>query len=255
MLPACDVMVMANVMVHREDVELDAPTLIEGLPGAGLVGKIATDHLVSTFDMVHYASVHCDGLPPVAVYAGEDSEMRAPVRFYADPERNLLCLQSDVPVSASSAEGFAACITGWLAEHDVFPLYLSGLPVETDDVPEVFGVTTGGATDRLDEAGIVPPREGGFVSGPTGALLNEALERSFPSVGLIVQTEAQFPDPEAARALLRNGIQPLLDIDIPTDELVEEAEQIREAKERLANQIQQVEDDESTEAQPIRGFQ
>lgn len=245
---------MAHVTVHRDDVELDSPTLIEGMPGAGLVGKIATDHLVDQFDMLHYGSVHCDGLPPVAVYAPEDSEMRTPVRIYVDPDRDLLCLQSDVPVSPTNAEDFATCVTGWLGEHDVFPLYLSGLPEEKGDVPEVYGVTTGDATDRLDEAGIVPPREGGLVSGPTGALLYEAIRRPLPGVGLIVQTEAQFPDPEAARALLKNGIEPLTGFEVPTDELVDQAEQIRDAKEQLAQQVQQGAD-ESSEAKPIRGFQ
>lgn len=205
--------------------------------------------------MAYYAGVDCDGLPPVAVYGAEESEMRPPVRFYADAERDLLCLQSDVPVSPSSADDFATCVTEWLRAQDAFPLYLSGLPQEKEDVPAVYGVATGGATDRLDDAGIVPPREGGLVSGPTGALLNRAIQESFRSVGLIVETEAKFPDPEAARALLKNGIEPVTDLDVPTDALVEQAEQIRDAKDQLAQQLEQASDDESTEAKPIRGFQ
>ncbi|MEF8882717.1 MAG: PAC2 family protein, partial [Halapricum sp.] len=51
---------MAHVNVHREDLDFDEPVLVEGLPGLGLVGKIAADHLVDTFEMDHYASIHCD---------------------------------------------------------------------------------------------------------------------------------------------------------------------------------------------------
>jgi uncharacterized protein len=244
---------MAHVRV-RTDLDLDAPTLVDGLPGAGLVGKIAADHLVEQFDMTCAASVHCDGLPPVAVYRGNSSETLPPVRLYADAERDLLVLQSDVPVSPTSATDFAACLTNWFGDHDVLPLYLSGLPNQKDGVPEVYGISTGNADRYLDDAGVVPPRDAGLVSGPTGALLNEAVERDFASVGLVAETEAKFPDPESARAVLRHGIAPIAGIDVETNDLVEQAEEIQEAKEQLAEQLKDG-GDQSSEAQPIRGFQ
>ena len=246
---------MAHIAVER-DVELDSPTLIEGLPGVGLVGKIVADHLVRTFEMEYYAGVHCEGVPQAAVYQGESSALRPPVRLHADTERNLLVLQSDVPISPSSATGFATCITGWLDENDVMPLYLSGLPKDDpEDVPELYGVYTGDAEHVLDEAGIVPPVEGGLVSGPTGALLYHAGLSGLDSVGLIAETNPQFPDPEAARTMIRNGIEPITGIDIDTDALVEQAEQIQNAREQLAQRMQQAEDNESTQAEPLRMFQ
>ena len=68
---------MANVAV-QEDVDVTAPSLIEGFPGVGLVGKIAADHSVAEFDMTHYANVHCDGLPSVAVYREGDATLQPP---------------------------------------------------------------------------------------------------------------------------------------------------------------------------------
>lgn len=246
---------MAHVQVVADDIELDSPTMVEGLPGAGLVGKIAADHLLEQREMAHYADLVCDGLPDVAVYHSESSSVMSPVRLYADADHNLLVLQSDVPVSPSKATEFVDCISGWLENQDAFPLYLSGLPVDDKgDIPELFGIATGDAEDRLDEAGIVPPRESGIVSGPTGALVARAHEQNLDSIGLIVETEAQFPDPEAARALLKNGVEPLTGIDVSVDDLVDHAEEIQEAKRQLAERLQDA-DDESTQAQPIRGFQ
>jgi uncharacterized protein len=246
---------MAHVQVENEDIELDSPTLVEGLPGAGLVGKIAADHLVEEFEMTYYGALHCEGLPKVAVYRGESSEVRPPVRLYADEERNLVVLQSDVPVSPTQSSDFAGCVTGWIDEHDVFPLYLSGLGEEKDGVPEMYGVATGGAGDVLDEEGIVPPRESGLVSGPTGALIHRAGEVGLDAVGLIVQTEPQFPDPESARVLLEHGISPIADIEVDTDALLERADEIQEARKQLAERLQDADRDESTQAQSIRGFQ
>lgn len=244
---------MAHVDVHA-DLDLDSPTLVEGLPGAGLVGKIAADHLVEQFDMTFFASCFCEGLPQVAVYRADSTETMPPVRIYADETRDLLVLQSDVPVSPSQANAFAGCLTGWFLEEDVFPLFLSGLPEAKDGVPEVFGIATNGASDRLDDAGIAPPDEAGLISGPTGALIHEANVQGLPAVCLVAETEAQFPDPEAARAVITHGIEPLTGIEVETDSLVEQAEKIREARERLAKQVQGG-GDESTEAKPIKGFQ
>ena len=245
---------MARIDVVAEDVSLDAPTLVEGLPGVGLVGKIVADHLDDSFEMEYYAAVRCEGVPEAAVYRGERSPLRSPVRLHADEERNLLVLQSDVPVSPSDATGFASCITGWLDTNDVTPLYLSGLPDQSDTAPEVYGVSTGEGERLLDDAGIVPPAEGGLVSGPTGALLYHAGQEGLDSVGLIADTNPQFPDPEAARALLEGGVEPLAGIDVDTDALVDQAEEIQDAREQLAKQMQQA-DDESSQAEPLRMFQ
>ena len=244
---------MAQIEVVR-DMELESPVLVEGLPGVGLVGKIAADHLVRAFDMDHYASCHCEGLPKVAAYQEDDPAVRPPVRIYADEGRDLLVLKSDVPVSPERATAFSTCVTGWLVEEDVTPIYLSGLPAEKDGVPEMYGISTGDGDALLAEHDIAQPPESGLVSGPTGALLSEASQADLDSLGLIVQANKQFPDPEAARVLIVEGIEPIADIEVGTDTLVEQAEEISQARENLAKQMQQAED-ESSQAQPLGMYQ
>lgn len=244
---------MANVDIHAP-FEMSDPTLVEGLPGAGLVGKIAADHLVEQFDMEWVGSCFCDGLPRVAVYHPNSAETMPPVRIYADETHDLLVLQSDVPVSPTRASAFTDCVVSWFESQGVFPVYLSGLAGEKDGVPALYGIGTGDGAARLETAGIEPPTEGGLVSGPTGALIHAANERDIDSVGLIAETEAQFPDPESARVVLKHGIAPLVGIEVDTSELVDRAEEIREARERLAQQVQDGGDD-STEATSIKGFQ
>ncbi|UPV99220.1 PAC2 family protein [Halorussus gelatinilyticus] len=248
---------MASVTVVDEDVSLDQPTLIEGLPGVGLVGKIATDHLVETFDMTYYASIDCEGLPRISVYEESSRDLRPPVRLYADEERDLVALQSDVPVSASASSDFASCVGDWLADRDATAIYMSGLPhqKEADEVPSLYGVATGDAGDRLDDHDIALPTERGAVSGPTGALLHESGARDRDAFGLIVESDPQFPDPEAARVLIEHGISPLAGVEPDTDDLVEHAEEISEQKEQLAQRMQEADTDESSQAQSIRMFQ
>jgi uncharacterized protein len=236
-----------------QEIAVESPWLVEGLPGGGLVGKIACDHLVNTFDMDYIAGIHCDGLPEVAVYSSGSHSLKPPVRLYGDAERNLLVLQSDVPVSPTSASEFAGCITSFIAEMDATPIYISGLDEKWDDVPAVYGVGVESGIDLVSEAGIEPPVQAGLVSGPTGALLAAAEEQGLNAVGLITQANMQFPDPQAARAALRDGVTALSDIQVETDTLVEQAEEIRTAREQLAERLHQA-GDESSQAQSLRGF-
>jgi len=245
---------MTHVQIHREELELDEPTLVEGLPGVGLVGKIAADHLVDVYDMTHYGTLRCDGLPEIAVYGEDDPNVLGPVRLYADAERDLLVLQSDAPVSPSAADGFASCLVDWLEANDATPLFLSGLPTEKDGVPDVFGIATGEGAALLDDADVDAPSMDGAITGPTGALISEAQQVGLTSVGLVVEADPKFPDPEAARAVLRTAIGPLGSIEVDTEALVAQAEEIGQAKERLAKQMREA-GDESTSAQPLGMYQ
>jgi len=248
---------MARVR-ERAEFDLDDPVLVEGLPGVGLVGKIATDHLVDQFDMAYVGSVDCEGLPEVAVYGEGDYTARPPVRLYADEERDLLALQADIPVNRVAAAEFADCVTDWVTDVGATPLYLSGFPNQEDDpahVPDVFGVATGDGAEILDEYDIGTPPEQGVIGGPTGALVNRADVNDLTGVGLIVESDPQFPDPAASKQLIDKGIEPIADVGIETDTLVEQAEQIRDQKEQLAQRMQQASEEESTQAQSMRMFE
>jgi len=245
---------MAQITVHEPDVTLSEPTLVEGLPGVGLVGKITADHLVETFEMTHYATCHCEGLPEIAIYHENDPDITGAVRLYADSERNLLVLQSDVPVSPNAAEEFAGCLTGWILEQDALPIYLSGRPTDPDDDRSTFGVATGEAGTILSAHNIAPPDERGAISGPTGALLYEASRQDVDSLGLIVEASARFPDPAAATTLIETAIEPITGLTVETESLLERDEEIRETRQQLARRMQQAQE-ESSKAEPVGMYQ
>jgi len=246
---------MARISVLDDEVSLSEPTLVEGFPGVGLVGKIATDHMIDAHEMTHYANVHCDGLPRVAVYREDDPTVTAPVRLYADPELDLVALRSDVPVHPNAATEVANCLDGWFDETKTFPVFLSGLGREKDEEPPaLYGIATGDGGDALSRASVDDPPESGLVSGPTGAMIAAALERGRDAVGLIVESDPQFPDPEAARVLVRDGIDPIAGTETPTDGLVDQATEIRNAKQQLAEQMREA-TEESSQAEPLKMFQ
>ncbi len=247
---------MAEVRLQGQAAELENPTLVEGFPGVGLVGKIATDHLVDELDMRYYASVHCEGLARIGVYRGGDRTARPPVRLYVSEEHDLLALQSDAPIASSAVERVTDCLTGWIVDQGATPIYLSGLPAERDDErPDLYGVATGDGGGQLEAAEIPIPPEDGVITGPTGALINAAAREDYDSLALVVQCDPQFPDPEAASVLLEDGIGPLADLAVDVQELLDHAEEIRAKREQLAQQMQAIDQNESSQAQPLRMYQ
>jgi uncharacterized protein len=102
--------------------------------------------------------------------------------------------------------------------------------------------------------GIDPPAESGLVSGPTGALLDRAVRTGTAATCLIVEASPQFPDPKAAAVILEDGIAPLMGIEVPVDELTDHAAEIRQAKHRLAQRMQEA-DETSSQARPLGMYQ
>lgn len=246
---------MTRIDIIDEEISLDSPVLVEGFPGVGLVGKMAVDHLIAAFGMDHYANVFCASIPSVATYQADSRELVTPVRLYVDAEQSLLALQSDVPIGPEAATEFGDCVAGWFADSDVLPLYISGLPRQTEETPTLYGVATDDdASGRLTDAKIDRPAEMGLISGPTGALLTHATEHDTTAVGLIVESNPQLPDPSASQVVIEQGIEPIADIEVPTEDLSARAEEIEQARQQLIQRMQQATED-SSRAQPLRMYQ
>lgn len=116
--------------------------------------------------------------PTRAAHRGGDRAVRPPVRLYADGERDLLALRSDVPVSPTAVAEFADCLIGWIAGADAVPVYVTGLP------------------SRVEQGG--ERRLRGVATGSAGALLDGARERGTDALGVAVESDPAYPDPEAA---------------------------------------------------------
>lgn len=248
---------MVEIRVTDDTVDPTGATLVEGMPGVGLVGKLATDHLVDRLEMNQFASVRGEGIPPITVFDGDTRAVHSPIRLFADPDESILALRSDVPVHVMDAPLFAEKLTEWIGDTDVQPIYLGGLPSERDgdEVPAVEGIGVGDGRDRLEDAGVPAPDSEGMVSGPCGALLSEAADVGVDAVGLMVDTDPRFPDPQGAHALIEHGINPLAGLDVGTDRLVEEAEEIMDQRRELAERMQQADQHESSQVSRTGMFQ
>ena len=232
---------------ERTELTADAPTLVEGLPGLGMVASIAVDQITTQLDLEQHGRIVSDDLPPVASFS--DGRVRDPVRVYAGEDPAVMTLQSDVPVPPRAVESLSECIMTDVAEEFDRAVLLAGAPAESEDeVGDVVGVAT---TDRLEralaDADIELADGTGIIGGVTGALLAACYESDVPAAVLVVRSNPYIPDPAAARAVIEDALEPLVDFDIDTRELLEQAEEIQAQKRRIAEQLQEYQQSEGTQ--------
>lgn len=225
--------------VTLTELEATAPTLIEGLPGHGLVASIAVETITEQLELSHHGTIHAESFPSVLSF--EDGRTRDPVRVYGGDDPPVLTLQSDVAIPPSAFDVLARVVMRDLAQEFGRAIFLAGAPAEAEDqIGEVVGVaTTETLESELEAANIDLAQGSGIVGGVTGALAGACHEVGVPAAVLIVRANPYLPDPAAARAVIETALEPLVEFDVDTTELERQADEIRSRKQQIAQQLKQ----------------
>jgi uncharacterized protein len=172
---------------RHADLEVASPTLIEGLPGHGMVASIAADRITDRLGLEHYGSVHSEDLPAATTF--EDGRVRDLVRVYAGAEPALLTLQSDVPIPPGAFDSLAECILSDLVGSFGRAVFLAGVPAQDeDDHGRVSAIATTDALETEIRATDIALAEGaGIVGGVTGALAQACYHADVPAAVLLVR--------------------------------------------------------------------
>ncbi|MFB6078250.1 MAG: proteasome assembly chaperone family protein [Halarchaeum sp.] len=223
----------------------DAPdgptTLVEGLPGHGLVAAIAVDLITRQLDLEHHGTITSEAFPRVASFS--EGRVRDPVRVYAGESPPVMTLQSDVAFPDWSFDALTDGVVHGVGEDVDRMILLVGAPAESQaQVGEVSGIaTTDDIAADLASAGVAVSAGDGLVGGATGALLAECYHADVPAAALVVRANPYIPDPRAAQAVIEGALEPLVDFDIDTGELAREADAIEERLQQMAEQYRQAE--------------
>ncbi|MFP4589892.1 MAG: proteasome assembly chaperone family protein [Halobacteriales archaeon] len=222
------------------DLEAESPTLIEGFPGHGLVAAIAVDQVTNQLGLEHFGNIYSDDFPPVVTFT--DGLVQDLVRVYAGENPPVMTLKSDLALPPQSFEPLSQCVLGDLATEFDRAVFLAGAAAESEEqIGEIIGVATDPAVKAdLVDAGIELGDDPGLVGGVTGALVRECYHAGIPAALLVVRAHPFLPDPEAARSVIENALEPLVDFDIDTGELKEQAEEIRKQMQQIAEHYQQM---------------
>lgn len=216
---------MSVKIVEKKPVPPEA-VMLQGLPDVGLVGLIATSHLISQLKLTQVAYVDSDLLPPVVVL--HEGLPYAPLRIFGD--KNLMALFSETAIPAQSLQPIIRTIVEWSQSKDVkMMVSLGGMPIpdrQNVEKPKVFGAAS--STDLLEmlKAKEVDILKEGYLAGPQALVIRYCAERNFPAIVLLAQSFYQYPDPEAAAAAIEE-LTKIIELPINVSELIEKGEDIR----------------------------
>jgi len=233
----------------------ESPTLIEGLPGMGMVASIAVDQVTQQLELSRHGTIVSPDFPAVAPF--DSGRVRDPVRVYAGADPAVMTLQSDIPVPPTAFESLSRCVLDEVAEECDQALFLAGAPAESEaSIGEVTGVATTEDIERtIADAEIGFPEGSGVIGGVTGSLLANCHREGVPAAALVVRSNPYIPDPEAARAVIETALEPLVEFDIDTQELREQAEEIQQQKRQIAEQLQQYQERDEQQPQTAGMYQ
>lgn len=228
-----------------------SPTFIEGLPGFGMVASIVADQIRHQSGLTQYGSIRSEAFPQIAAFA--DGQIRDPVRVYTGTDPDIFTVQSDFAFPPASIPPLRDCLIHELQIEFDQAIFLVGSPAETEaQIGQVRGVAT---TDDLESVlwneGIEVAADVGLIGGVTGALANACYQAGIPTIVLVVSAHPYLPDPRAARAVIENAVEPLVAFDIDTTPLEEEADQIQQQMEQIADHLQELSAQQSLEQFPI----
>lgn len=218
----------------------ELPTLIVGMPENGVVGSIAVDQITEQLDLEHTGHIVSETFPPVATFG--DGWVRDIVRVYAGTDPNVVIPHCDIALPPYANADLAACVVHDLATDFDRAIVLAGVPAQSEEqVGEVTGlVTSEDAANELRDIDVPLDTNVGFLGGASGAVLNECYHANIPTIALIVKAHPYLPDPEAARAVIKEALEPLVNFDINTQALEEKADEIRTQMEQIANHYEQL---------------
>jgi len=204
----------------------DHLTVINGLPDVGLVGVIATSHLISSLKMEEKVHVDSTLLPPVVVF--HKGVPSSPVRIYGS--KDLATVISEIAIPTKAVYPMANTIVDWAkAKKCKMMISIGGMAVQDRqdlEKPKVFAaVSSESLMKDMSEKGIEIFTEG-YVVGPYAVMLRRCAERGIPSVILLAQSFYNYPDPEAAAAAIEE-LNKITELKVGVSELFMKGEEIR----------------------------
>lgn len=202
------------------------PYIVIGVPDVGLVGSIATTHIVEQLKMREVGYLESELLPPVVIIHG--GEPKEPIRIFG--KGDLLVMTTDTVLPIHLFSPLAKTIVGWAKLHEAEQVIgISGLAAPNRleiEKPAVFGVATTDVAKSLLRRADIPLFDQGSIVGSYALIIKEAVKRKQSCITLLAESHYDFPDPGASASSIE-ALNKLLNLNIDVRVLLEHAEEIR----------------------------
>jgi len=192
-----------------KQIELNNPILVEGLPGLGLVGKIAIRYLIKKLNAEKFAHLYSPHFPYFVLVNKKGNVRLLRGAFYFWKNKNgpndLILFTGDS--QSQTIEGqyeIADRMLDFSQKYNVKTIVtIGGYRMEAKDKPNVFvAATAQELLDRALDAGAAVSSSGSPIVGTAGLILGLARFKKISALCLLGETRGYLPDPLAARSVL-----------------------------------------------------
>ncbi len=239
----------------KEFVEISPnnPILIEGLPGLGLVGKIALRYMVKRLKPQRVAYLYSPHFPYFVLVnkKGNVRLLRGVFYYYKNPNGNDLILFTGDSQS-QTIEGqyeIADQVLAFSEKHNVKTIAtIGGYRMEPKEKPKVFiAATSQEVLGKAVQAGAILSTSGSPIVGTAGLILGLAKFKKIDALCLLGETRGYLPDPLSAKSVLE-VLKATFNFDLDLTGLDEEIARA----ETMVNRLQQIEEKRALEAEQTR---
>ncbi|MCV0400356.1 MAG: PAC2 family protein [Nitrosopumilus sp.] len=202
--------------------ELNSPIIFAGFVGAGLVGPVAINHIITELKMEEIAVMRSKYLPPSTVFMR--GRLRHPFRFYANKEGTVCAIICEITLRMEGLYTLVSSILDWAAQKGSKEIViLDGVAsIEHDDKAYCAAEEDLVRTMADKDISMIPQ---GFITGIPGGILNECLVREIQGLTLLAKANKTSPD-SAAAATLIEALNRFYDMKIDTTELQKQKDRI-----------------------------
>jgi uncharacterized protein len=235
------------------EIQANTPVLIEGLPGLGLVGKIALRYLIKQLKAKKIAYLYSPHFPYFVLVnkKGNVRLLRGAFYYYQNPKgSDILLFTGDS--QSQTIEGqyeIADRMLDFSERHGVKTIAtIGGYRMEPKEKPKVYiAATDHGILQRAVDAGATLSTSGSPIVGTAGLILGLAKFKHIEALCLLGETRGYLPDPQAAKSVLE-VLKATFNFDLDLKGLDEE---IAKA-ETMVTKLQQIEAKRALEAEETR---
>ncbi|HDI73072.1 MAG TPA: proteasome assembly chaperone family protein [Candidatus Altiarchaeales archaeon] len=213
-------------IIETTKLVMEKPVVIIGIPDIGLVGSIATFHILDKLKLEEIAHLESDKFPPVIVV--HDKRPKSPIRIYGN--KDILILISEIPITSSLIPEISRSLIEWFKTKDVSLVMSLGGIAHPDRLeikkPTVYGLGTDEETDEILKKNDINIFEEGLIVGPNGIIIRDCMKNGIPSLYLMTESHYRYPDPGAAASIIEI-INKILNLNIDVRELLDKEEEIK----------------------------
>lgn len=236
-----------------EEIQPNNPVLIEGLPGLGLVGKIALRYLIKQLKAKRIAYLYSPHFPYFVLVnkKGNVRLLRGVFYYYQNPKGNDLLLFTGDSQS-QTIEGqyeIADRMLDFSEKHGVKSIAtIGGYRMEPEEKPKVFiAATNPELLNKALQSGATLSSSGSPIVGTAGLILGLSKFKKIEALCLLGETRGYLPDPLAAKSVLE-VLKSTFNFELDLSGLNEE---ITKA-ETMATKLQQIEEKRAVQAEETK---